>query len=102
MIAFSIRSLEQQISVAPPTGPGDDKFPLFQLKDVLAHRVLSHLHCFPNGFGAGLTLAGPAIRASFQETVDRQISVGQSQLEHLIGEKETISIAVTLQPPPPV
>ena len=100
---------EPQIAITPAAGLGDDlggfggdKFPLLQPADVLAHRVLAHAHRLSNRLDAGPALVGPAILAPFQKTVDRQFSIVQSQLEQLVGQKETVSLAAVLQPPPPV
>jgi hypothetical protein len=100
---------EQKISAVPTTGfggdlgrLGGDKLPLLQSADALAHRVLTHAYRMANRFDAVPALMRLSIFAPFQETVDRQFSIVQSQLKQLVGQKENVSVISILHVPPPV
>ena len=81
---------------------GGDKLPLLQSADALAHRVLTHAYRMANRFDAVPALMRLSIFAPFQETVDRQFSIVQSQLKQLVGQKENVSVISILHVPPPV
>ena len=69
---------------------------LFQLPDVLAHRMFVHAHCLADGLDAEPALVGLLTFASPRETVHRQFACIESQEKPLIGQREKIPCPLCL------
>ena len=69
---------------------------LFQLPDVLAHRMFVHAHCLADGSDAEPALVGLLTFASPRETVHRQFACIESQEKPLIGQREKIPCPLCL------
>ena len=69
---------------------------LFQLPDVLAHRMFVHAHCLADGSDAEPALVGLLTFASPRETVHRQFACIESQEKPFIGQREKIPCPLCL------